>query len=204
MAEDEYVNFSDESIRNCSESLFYKLVNKTDIAKRAYEFVRDEIYHSFDIDASIITAKASDVLAYKTGICHAKSNLLAALLRLQEIPCGFSYQHLTIDDDDSLGYCLHCYNSVFLEGKWIKLDARGNKDGVNAEFSLEEPRLAFQVRGVYDEYDISGIFAKPHLPTMKMLENSRSTDDIIKNIPDEIGEKRGYVLYPDISQKNGE
>ena len=63
-------------------------ITDTEKAKIAYEYVRDEIPHSFAIDSKIITAKASDVLRYKTGICHAKANLLAALLRSQSIPVG--------------------------------------------------------------------------------------------------------------------
>ncbi len=181
-----YIDYHSEIIQQKISELFAHSMTDSQKVKTAYEFVRDEIPHSFDCNADVITAKASDVLYHKTGICHAKANLLAALLRSQGIPAGFCFQHLTLADDDSLGYCVHAYNAVFLDGKWIKLDARGNKPGVNAQFSTSEPVLAFPCRAEYDEYFWKGIYAFPHLPTMKMLENAACLQDIIDNIPDHI------------------
>ena len=37
--------------------------------------------------------------------------------------------------------------------KWIRLDARGNKETVNAQFSLDEEILAFLVRPELNEVD---------------------------------------------------
>lgn len=194
LEENLYIDFLSPGIQEKADELFYNINNDVDKAKIAYEYVRDEIPHSFDIDAKIITAKASDVLKYRTGICHAKANLLAAMLRSQGIPIGFCFQHLTLADDDSLGYCVHCYNAVFVDNHWIKVDARGNKNGINAQFSLGEPTLAFPIRDKYDEYFWDGIYAKPHLDTMKMLEKAISIQDIIDNIPDYINEE------PDITE----
>lgn len=188
LKENEYVNYTDKNIVLKAQELFKGIDNDIEKAKRAYEYVRDEIPHSFDIEAKIITAKASDVLKYKTGICHAKANLLAALLRSQNIPAGFCFQHITLAEDDSIGYCVHAYNAVYVKNKWIKLDARGNKEGVNAQFSLVEPILAFPIRSEYDEYFWSGIYVSPHMGTMKMLEDAKSIQDIIDNIPDYLNE----------------
>ena len=183
LAENKYVDFSSPIIREKEDELFRGINNDVQKAKIAYEYVRDEIPHSFDINAKIITAKASDVLKHRTGICHAKANLLAALLRSHNIPVGFCFQHLTLADDDSLGYCIHCYNAIFIDGHWIKVDARGNKSGVNAQFSLNKPILAFPIREKYDEYFWDGIYANPNLDTMKMLERAVTVQDIIDNIP---------------------
>ena len=186
LAENKYVDYSAPNIQAKVAALFAGVSDDTSKTRIAYEFVRDEIPHSFDIDAKIITAKASDVLKHKTGICHAKANLLAALLRSQGIPSGFCFQHITLMDDDSEGYCVHCYNAVWLDGHWVKLDARGNKPGVNAQFSLDEPILAFPCRKQYQEYIWPGIYANPHAETMTMLEQADSLEYIIKNIPDEV------------------
>lgn len=194
LAEDLYVDFSHPLIQKKAGELFSDETSDREKALTAYLFVRDEIPHSFDIGADIITAKASDVLHHKTGICHAKANLLAALLRSQNIPAGFCFQHLTLADDGTLGYCVHCFNAVFLEDHWIKLDARGNTKGICAQFSLEKPKLAFQNLGGYDEYFWPGIFASPHPETMRMLEKASSIQDIIDNIPDTLTET------PDISE----
>ncbi len=184
LEENTYVDYHAQIIRKKAVELFSDGMDEIEKAKAAYEFVRDKIPHSFDCDAKVITAKASDVLKYETGICHAKANLLAALLRSQGIPTGFCFQHITLMDDDSMGYCVHAFNAVFLNGKWIKLDARGNKPGVDAQFSMEEPLLAFPNREEYDEYFWNGIYALPHIPTMQMLEKAKCLQDILENIPD--------------------
>lgn len=194
LREDEYIDFSSKVIKDKAAQLFGDIADDVEKAKIAYEYVRDEIPHSFDINAKIITARASEVQIHKTGICHAKANLLAALLRLEKIPVGFCFQHLTLGDDDSSGYCVHCYNAIYLEEKWIKVDARGNTNGINAQFSLNEPILAFSNRKHYDEYFWNGIYASPHLDTMKILEEALSIEDVIKNIPDSVH------TDPDISQ----
>jgi transglutaminase-like putative cysteine protease len=126
LEETEYMDFSSPLIVKRAEQLFNHSQTDVEKARIAYEFVRDEIPHSFDIGAKIITARASDVIKHETGICHAKANLLAALLRLQGIRVGFCFQHITLNDDDSLGYCVHAYNAVYVDNRWIKLDARGN------------------------------------------------------------------------------
>jgi len=194
LAADVYVDFTSPIIKKKADELFLALSTDIEMAKIAYEYVRDEISHSFDIGAKIITAKASDVLAYKTGICHAKANLLAALLRLYSIPVGFCFQHLTLSDDDSLGYCVHCYNAILINGRWIKVDARGNTNGKNAQFSFDKPILAFPNRAEYDEYFWDGIYAHPHIETMKMLENANTLQDVLENIPDYVTES------PDITE----
>ena len=183
---DKYVDYDSALIRDKAAELFSPVMSAVEKGRIAYEFVRDEIPHSFDCAAEAVTAKASDVLRYRTGICHAKANLLAALLRSQGIPTGFCYQRLTLLDDDSMGYCLHGYNAVWQDERWIYLDARGNKPGVNARFSTEKPMLAFPVREEYDEYFIKGIFASPDPACMQMLERAKSVRDVMQTIPDQV------------------
>lgn len=180
----EYIDYESELIISKAQWLFNNNMTNVEKAQTAYLFVRDEIPHSFDCSTWIITATASDVLKYKTGICHAKANLLAALLRSQGIPTGFCFQHLTLMDDDSKGYCLHCYNAIMLDNKWIKVDARGNTKGINAQFSMDAPILAFENRPQYDEYFFDGIFAKPDLPTMEILKFAETIQDVIDGLPE--------------------
>lgn len=188
LIEDPYIDFSHPLIQKKARELFSDLASDIEKTRSAYEFVLDDIPHSFDIRADIITAKASDVLKYGTGICHAKANLLTALLRSENIPTGFCFQHVTLASDDSLGYCVHCFNAVFLQNRWVKLDARGNTNGKNALFCLETPILAFQNRKEFDEYFWKGIYAAPYSETMRMLGKATSLKDIVDNIPDTITE----------------
>lgn len=159
---------------------------KTEIVKTFYEFVRDEIPHSFDIESDEITIKASEVLKNKTGICYTKSNLLAAMLRYVGIPCGMCYEHLTLQEDEKMGYVVHCFNAVYLWDEWIFLDARGNKEGIDAQFVKDEIKLSFTPREEYDEYFYYGIFEDAHEETMKIIENSNTITEVMDNIPDEI------------------
>jgi transglutaminase-like putative cysteine protease len=184
LLENQFVDYSTQLIVEKANELFSSTFSDFDKAKKAYDYVRDDIHHSFDIQAEIITSKASDVLKYKTGICHAKSNLLAALLRSQKIPTGFCYQHITLSNDDSEGYCLHCFNAIFIDDRWIQVDARGNTNGKNAQFSIDVPILAFPNRQEYDEYFFNGIWATPDIPTMKLLESAQSLQDVLNGLPE--------------------
>ena len=186
LAASRYIDFDADNIQAKNYELFSDSMSSIDKAQIAFEFVRDEIPHSFDCDATVITARASDVLKHRTGICHAKANLLAALLRSQGVPTGFCFQRITLADDDSMGYCVHAFNAVYVGDKWIKLDARGNKPGVHTHFSTEEPSLAFECRPEYEEHFWKGIYAEPHLATMRALEESRRLQDVIEKLPDEI------------------
>jgi len=104
------------------------------VAKHCFEFVRDTIKHSWDYRMNPVTCKASDVLTHGTGYCYAKSHLLAALLRANAIPAGLCYQRLTVESDGP-PYCLHGLNAVYLgQYGWYRIDARGNKPSVRADF----------------------------------------------------------------------
>ena len=136
----------------------------TEIVQETFEFVRDQVAHSWDIQSHRVTAKASEVLEHGEGICYAKSHLLAALLRRQGIASGVCYQRLTLGDTPASGYCIHALNTVYLPslGRWIRLDARGNKPGVNAQFSLDAEQLAYAVRLDMGEFDYGISYAAPH------------------------------------------
>jgi transglutaminase-like putative cysteine protease len=139
--------------------------------KKAYEFVRDGVSHSWDIQSRIITKTASEALKEKEGICYSKCNLLAALLRAEGIPAGFCYQRLILGDTLDTGYCIHALNAVYIksEERWIRLDARGNKQGVQADFSLKKEKLAFPANSIRGEIDYPVIYTKPHKKTMDVL-----------------------------------
>ena len=166
------VNYSHSLIKEKVEELYTGNQTEIEKAKIAFEFVRDEISHSWDIQGKRVTCKASDVLKYKEGICYAKSNLLASLLRSQGIPTGFCYQRLMLFDTPEKGYSLHALNAVYLNSlnKWIRLDARGNKTGVDAQFSIEQEKLAFSVNEKFDEKDYPIIYVKPHPKTINVLK----------------------------------
>lgn len=154
-----------------------------DAAKAVFTFVRDEISHSFDIGADVVTVKASEVLKEKTGICHAKANLLAAMLRSIGIPCGICFEYLHFSRREN-AYCLHAFNAIYLDMEWIFVDARGNKEGVDAQFETEgQPKLAFLPDEKRGEYFVNGIFVAPHEETMQCLEESNTIEEVMDTLP---------------------
>lgn len=145
---DNVIDYNNKFIAELSEKLYKNSNNDLDFIKKAYEFVRDNISHSADINEDIITCTASGVLKAGHGICFAKSHLLAALLRCKSVPAGFCYQKLVLYDETTPVLIYHGLNGVYIKDyqKWIRLDARGNKKSVNAQFSIESEHLAFSIR----------------------------------------------------------
>lgn len=168
-----YIDWKNPNIIQKAKDLLI-LDNEVDTVKRTYHFVRDEIKHSWDIQDRRVTARVSDVLQEKVGICWAKANLLAALLRANQIPAGICYQRLTLEDTPESGYCIHALNAVYLSSlkSRIRLDARGNKEGIQAEMSLDQEQLAFAVRPELGEIDYQEVYAEPLPVTMDILEKS--------------------------------
>ena len=184
-----YIDFDNPDVLKKAKSLLEQSGNEMDLVEQTYCFVRDEIQHSWDAQDPRVTISASDVLREKVGICWAKANLLAALLRDNGIPTGICYQRLTLVDTPDTGYCIHALNVVHLESldKWIRLDARGNKEGVCAEFSIDHEKLAFDVREEYDEIDYKIVYADPQPPTMEILETSTNALNMyLHELPEKI------------------
>lgn len=189
LEETEVIDFSHPTIGDLSDGLFSRSSNEVDFIKNAYEFVRDQIAHSWDIQSNRITCSASEVLFYKEGICYAKSNLLSALLRSKGIPTGFWYQRLTIGDTPDTGYCIHALNAAYINsiGRWVRFDARGNKPGIAAEFSLTEEKLAFPIRQQYNEIDYLEIYKQPNSKTIQVLkQNTNAIHMYLNGLPSEL------------------
>lgn len=183
----EIIDYSNKSIKSAADSLFIGTSNEIELVEKAYEYVRDQVAHSFDIKGSIVTCKASDVLKHKQGVCYAKSHLLCAILRYLGIPSGFCYQKLLFSEVKPC-IILHGLNGVYLKSidRWIRVDARGNNEGVNAEFSIEEEHLAFPVKLQLGEADSLIIYSHPSKNVIQALSKSRTVDELIDNLPTEI------------------
>lgn len=153
------------------------------LAKHSFEWVRDQIHHSFDYQMNPVTCRASEVLKHKTGYCFAKSHLLAALLRANHIPAGFCYQRLSIDDQGA-PYSLHGFNAIYLPDiGWYRVDARGNKPGVNAQFTPPQEQLAFHLQFA-EEADFPAVLAEPLPMVVSGLRSHSTWDDMLRNLPD--------------------
>jgi transglutaminase-like putative cysteine protease len=153
------------------------------VAKRCFEWVRDEIKHSRDYQLQAVTCAASEVLHVGSGYCYAKSHLLAAMLRANGIPAGLCYQRLSRDDNGS-PFCLHGLNAVFLPGVgWYRIDARGNRDGVNAQFLPPVEQLAFPIK-LPGEADFQEVLAEPLPAVVDALRSHPTADGLWAHLPD--------------------
>jgi transglutaminase-like putative cysteine protease len=165
------------------------------IAKACFEWVRDEIHHSVDYQMNPVPYRASEVLKYRTGYCYAKSHLLAALLRANSIPAGFCYQRLSIDNKGA-PYSLHGFNAIYLpEVGWYRVDARGNREGIDAQFTPPREQLAFAIQ-FPEEADFQNILPEPLAIVIEALKAQRTWDGMLRNLPDiplELAESYGLV-----------
>ncbi len=188
LKEDDVIDYSDESITQLADELYKKADSETEYIKAAFEFVRDEVSHSADINEDMITCSASEVLIARHGICFAKSHLLAALLRCKSIPTGFCYQKLTFGDETSPVLVYHGLNGVYLNEykKWIRLDARGNKGKINAQFSINEEQLAYLVRTEKGEEDGLVIYPAPDVKILEKLKNNKTRTALWNDLPTEL------------------
>lgn len=183
LASSRYIDWQHPAITQKAQGLTAGLASVEDKVKKCFEFVRDDIKHSWDYQLNPVTCKASDTLIHGTGFCYAKSHLLAALLRANHIPVGLCYQRLTIADDRP-PFCLHGLNAVFLpEYGWYRLDARGNKPGVSAQFCPPYEKLAFhyvmQGEGMFPQ-----IWSEPMDVVVSCLESANTFQSVADNLPD--------------------
>ena len=171
-----------------AERLTDGLDGDTERARRLFEWVRDQAPHTNDIGGEVVTCSASEVLAAGTGICYAKSHLLAALCRAVGVPAGFCYQRLRKDAPFS-GFELHGFNAVFLKehDRWVRVDPRGNKPGVDAQFSLAEERLAFPVDATRGEETFPTIYATPAAEVVDALKRHTRLSELWPELPSELG-----------------
>jgi transglutaminase-like putative cysteine protease len=153
------------------------------VARRCFEWVRDQIKHSSDHQLNPVTCAASEVLAAGTGYCYAKSHLLAALLRANGIPAGLCYQRLSIDGAGP-PFCLHGLVAVELPGiGWYRIDPRGNRADVHAEFTPPVEVLAFPIQ-VEGEKDLPEIHAEPLPVVVEVLRSTTGWDEVLAKLPD--------------------
>lgn len=187
--EDEIIDYSNEMIAKLAEELYEQSGNESKYIRAAYEYVRDHISHSADINEDIITCSASEVLKEGHGICFAKSHLLAALLRYKSIPTGFCYQKLILDDETAPVLIYHGLNGVYMKEyeKWIRLDARGNKEGVDAQFSPDKEQLAFPIRPEMGEKDDLTVYPNPDVKVLEKMRCNQTRTNLWDDLPTELG-----------------
>ncbi|MEW6352575.1 MAG: transglutaminase-like domain-containing protein [Thermodesulfobacteriota bacterium] len=187
LACNDVVDWTDPEVYDVAQQIAGQRQGDIEISRALFEWVRDHIGHSVDIAAEVVTCSASEVLSERTGLCYAKSHLLAAMLRSRGIPAGFCYQVLRKNEQDTL-LVLHGFNGIYLasRARWIRVDARGNTDDINAQFGIETEQLAFPVRPELGEFTYETIFVTPAAGVVHALRKYRRTSDLLRDVPNSL------------------
>jgi transglutaminase-like putative cysteine protease len=185
LVSDAIVDWKTPAVRQKALELTRSLSDEVAKARCLYEWVRDSVSHTDDAGLDIVTCTASEVLHHGTGICFAKSHLLAALLRAITIPAGFCYQVLRLDPPVENEPVLHGLNALYLAtlDRWIRVDARGNTKGINAQFNLKKEQLAFAMDPLADEFIYETIFAAPVSSVVNRLKMYKTRSELWLDLP---------------------
>lgn len=185
LVSDVVVDWQTPEVRQKALELTASLTDEVAKARCLYEWVRDAIPHTNDAGLEVVTCSASEVLRHGTGICFAKSHLLAALLRAVGIPAGFCYQVLRMDPPVDNEPVLHGLNALYLASldRWIRVDARGNTNGINAQFSTKKEQLAFAMDPAADEFIYEAIFAAPVPVVVERLQMYATRSELWEDLP---------------------
>lgn len=183
LAADQVIDHDHPQVRQAVALLRSGAPTPYEYAKAAFDYVRDEVPHSFDSGDDRVSWRASEVLRTRNGICYAKSHALAALLRAEGIPAGLCYQRLA--DDDGGRPVVHGLVALLLPGtfRWTRQDPRGNKPGVDARFRLDREQLAFPVRPELGERDYPTVYAAPPAPVLAALRDSADRTELAARLP---------------------
>lgn len=183
LAASDMIDWRADPIADLAHDLSGDQTSDESVARIVFEWVRDSIQHSVDFNRAEVTCRASDVLTVGTGFCYAKSHLLAALLRACVIPTGFCYQRLSVSADGP-PFCLHGLNAVWLkEHGWYRIDARGNKECVVADFDPPHERLPF-TPAIAGEADLPEIWPAPLPLVVDALNAAQSVSELCACLPD--------------------
>ncbi|MFL6000488.1 MAG: transglutaminase domain-containing protein [Streptomyces sp.] len=174
LAADGVIDHHHPLVRGTAARLARTAEDSYSYARLAFEFVRDTIPHSQDAGDPRVTWRASDVLEQGTGVCYAKAHALAALLRAEDIPTALCYQKFET---------VHGLVAVRFDGAWHRQDPRGNKPGVDAQFSLDGERLAFAPDPESNEMDYPVLYAEPHPVVLAALKAAPDRPYLWQTLP---------------------
>jgi transglutaminase-like putative cysteine protease len=183
LGESEYIDWKHPLIQARAAELAANCADDEAVARRCFEFVRDGIKHSWDHHLNPVTCKASDVLRHGTGFCFAKSHLLAALLRAHAIPAGLCYQRIKAPVEGA-HYYLHGLTAIHLKRHgWYRVDARGNKPGVSADFCPPQEKLPYPTQKGR-VWTFPEIWPEPLPMVARVLTQSKTIEEVFYNLPD--------------------
>jgi transglutaminase-like putative cysteine protease len=181
------VDYTAPEIQALARELAAGSTDPQTVARACFEWVRDQIGHCVDYDRDEVTCNATEVLQVGTGFCYAKSHLLVALLRANGLRAGFCYQRLVVNDPAG-PFVVHGLAAVDLtdgtgDPAWYRIDPRGNKPGVDAQFVPPVEQLAFPI-SVPGETLFPKVYPDPVPLIVETLQTNDSARALIHHLPD--------------------
>jgi transglutaminase-like putative cysteine protease len=174
LGSDDVIDVASPEVQALRARLAGPAATPVDYARSAFTWVRDNIRHSLDAQDPRVTISASQTLREGVGLCFAKAHVLTALLRGHGIPTGLCYQRLADGDE----HCVHGLVAVHLAGAWHRQDPRGNKPGLDAQFSITGEQLAWPVTVDLGEVDYPRVFPSPHPAVLASLRGADNALDL--------------------------
>lgn len=139
-----YINIEDVQLQKLAKSVSQD-EDKTIVAERLRQLVYNYIQKK---SLSMGFASASQTVRNKEGDCTEHSVLLAALLRISDIPSrvavGLVYADQFIGEQSLMGY--HMWTQGYLEGKWVDLDP-----SINASVPFDATHILFATSALQSE-----------------------------------------------------
>lgn len=196
---DEAVDYKSEGLQKIIKNLKKESKDEIDYIKKAYKFVANEISYPMDSEATKSQQpffKASEALAAKTAFCFGKITLLAALLRGNNIPCGYSDQLLVLDEEEPENKIIHSLNVVYIKSqkRWVRIDPRSYDEKIETNFDDQEAFLAYEAEEKYQEIDNLGFYHQLPTEVFDLYQNSKDNQEFLDNLFDK--SSASYVKKP--------
>lgn len=178
-------DFDSESVRLLADSLGLDKLSDIEKVRKVFEYMQASVPHTFNTDRKDVARSASDVVRLGHGICYAKANLAAALLRSAGVPVGFCYQRYRMDDTPNSKFVVHCLNAVYLKDdrRWARVDFRNVAEGYDPSFKPGEDSGIVPTDAAMGELDYPVAYACPHPATIEALTGSRDAAELRENLP---------------------
>ena len=95
----------------------------------------------------------------------------------------YVYERENYRDENGHAFCLHGLNAVFLpKTGWYRIDSRGNREDINAQFDLPFEHLAYTVK-FKGEANLPEIWPEPLQLIVRTLSEYHKYNDVLNNLP---------------------
>ncbi|MBO0844632.1 MAG: hypothetical protein J2P22_04365 [Nocardioides sp.] len=89
---------------------------------------------------------------------------------------------------------LHGLVATYVDGAWHREDPRGNRPGIDAQFSTNGERLAYDVNADAGEIDYQTVYTRPAREVIDALSTAADVLELCRDgLPSELTDRRAGV-----------